>query len=181
LRPAPARSDLLASITRDKDRAIELLRHSDWTAPLWNWSHNKTVSFIPRRLANEMSIHRWDAENAGGGAAPIPVDLAHDGVDEFMDIFIGSDWTKFTKGKPFKGEVIKFEQTDGRRSWTIELVKRSARLGSGSGPPAVTVSGTASDLILMIWRRAGTGTVEIEGDRDLLDRFLSYEEPPDDD
>ena len=66
----------------DKDAAINLMRHSNWNSPLWNWSNNKTVSFVPRRLANELSIHRWDAENAGGDAGEGQVPLGGDRGDE---------------------------------------------------------------------------------------------------
>lgn len=180
LRPKPSRDDLLPAIRRDKDQAIGLLRHTNLSAPMWNWSNNKTVSFVPRRLANEMSIHRWDVENAADAATPIPEDLARDGVDEFIDVFIGSGWPTFRKGKTFGGETIKIEQLAPHRDWTIQLKGRSALVAGDAEAPDLTVRGRASDLVLMFWRRGGRDRIELEGSEGLLDRFLSYEEPPDD-
>ena len=40
-------------------------------------------------MAQETVIHRVDAElGAGAELAPIPVDLAHDGIDEFLVAFV---------------------------------------------------------------------------------------------
>lgn len=181
LRPEPSKSDLLSAIRRDADQAIGLLRHTNWSAPIWNWSKNKTVSFVHRRLANEVSIHRWDAENAVGTPHEIPADLAQDGVDEFIDIFIGSGWMTYKKGKPFAGELIKIHQIQPNRDWTIKLDKRKVAVVGDAAEPDLTVRGRPSDLVLMFWRRGGTERIELEGDAKLLDRFLSYEEPPDDD
>ncbi|MFI9597024.1 maleylpyruvate isomerase N-terminal domain-containing protein [Nonomuraea sp. NPDC052265] len=39
--------------------------------PAWTWSREQTVGFWRRMQAIEAAVHRWDAENAIGPAAPI--------------------------------------------------------------------------------------------------------------
>ena len=42
------------------------------------------------------------------------------------------------------------------------------------GPAAVTVSAPASDLDLLLWRRVEPGQLGVEGDREVLARFLAW-------
>ncbi len=174
LKPAtPSDNVLVASVRQLKDRAIDLLRETDQSTPIWNWSTNKTVSFVPRRLANELSVHRWDAQNAGGVVDPIPTELAQDGLDEWVNVFVASGWMRFAG--EYQGDgVVRILETDRDRSWKVRLVDHTAEVGGEDA--TVTVSGSASDLILLMWRRVGTGSVEIEGDRTALDHFLDWKE-----
>jgi hypothetical protein len=78
--------------------------------------------------------------------------------------------------EPAGGETIKFIQTDGHGAWSASIEGTRALVG-GKDEADVSVRGTASDLILLLWRRVGTSAVEIEGDRSVLDKFLSWREP----
>src|SRR5205085_7086477 len=54
-----------------------------WYAP------DQTVGFWIRRMAQETVIHRIDAElGTGQPVAPVPADLAVDGIDELLKIFV---------------------------------------------------------------------------------------------
>ena len=60
-------------------------------SPAFTWyGPDQTVGFWIRRMAQETVIHRVDAELGAGVAsiAPIPADLAHDGIDEFLVAFV---------------------------------------------------------------------------------------------
>ncbi|MGH2817574.1 MAG: maleylpyruvate isomerase family mycothiol-dependent enzyme [Actinomycetota bacterium] len=56
----PADEELLDGVVKEVEKLIQAVRHADPSEPIWTWSVNKTMSFIPRRMANESSIHRWD-------------------------------------------------------------------------------------------------------------------------
>ena len=60
------------------------------------YRHDQTVGFWFRRMAQETVIHRIDAElGAGQPVAPVPADLAIDGVDELLKVFLAysvADW-----------------------------------------------------------------------------------------
>ena len=66
----------------------ERLTARDALTPTWAWwPTEQTLGFWIRRMAHETAVHRWDAESAVhglDGAAPIPDDVATDGVDELL-------------------------------------------------------------------------------------------------
>src|SRR5579872_477399 len=76
------------------DRAYaSLLEEFAWRKPedpAGNWyAPDPTVGFWIRRMAQETVIHRIDAELATGNAVHgVPPDLAVDGVDELLKIFV---------------------------------------------------------------------------------------------
>jgi uncharacterized protein (TIGR03083 family) len=67
----------------------EFARH-DPADPAYTWHDaDQTVGFWIRRMAQETVIHRLDAELAlGTEVAPVPDDLAVDGIDEVLCLFL---------------------------------------------------------------------------------------------
>jgi uncharacterized protein (TIGR03083 family) len=153
-----------------------------------------TVGFWFRRMAQESVIHRVDAEYAAGAAVfPIPGDLAIDGVDELLRVFVAysvAAWSDYFEetlaGSP--GRTIKFvAAAAGDVPGVTWLVKTSAgqlTVEGGPGGPGetvaagapadVTVSGTPGDLLLWTWNREPSGEpsrVTIAGDRDALAEY----------
>ena len=53
----------------------------------WTWSSDHSAGFVIRRLAQEIGVHRWDAELAAGIEHTIEATLASDGIDEFLHHF----------------------------------------------------------------------------------------------
>ena len=47
--------------------------------------------FWARRMALEIAVHRYDGELAHGDATAIPDDLALDGIDEMLKVFLAGD------------------------------------------------------------------------------------------
>jgi uncharacterized protein (TIGR03083 family) len=153
------------------DDLIELFETTDENAPAKTWGTGTTVGWWIRRMAQETAVHRWDAENAVGDAAPIDPELASDGIDEFLGEFIpGEDI-------PWDGTAgtIHLHCTDVQGEWTVTL-------GPGSVPTYETghtkgdaaVRGAASDLLLFVWRRVPSDAVEVLGDAALVDAFWTY-------
>src|SRR5262249_56921469 len=62
------------------------------TDPAGSWyAPDQTVGFWIRRMAQETVIHRIDAElGTGQPVAPVPTDLAVDGIDELLKAFVAS-------------------------------------------------------------------------------------------
>jgi len=58
--------------------------------PLWIWSPEGTGPgrFWLRRQAQEMALHRWDAQRATGEPEPLDGELAADGVEELFAVFL---------------------------------------------------------------------------------------------
>lgn len=140
----------------------------------WTWAGEGKVRFWYRRAAQELAVHRWDFENAVGTPLPIDPTLALDGIDELLFVFGPSTGNPDFPGASamFKGEgqTIRLEATD--LDAPITFVAHPDRFESvDSAEPDVTARGTASDLLLFIWGRVSPDTLEVAGDRSLLERW----------
>lgn len=131
---------------------LDSLRATPWDAHAWTWwKENRTVGAIARHQAGEAAIHRWDAQSATGAQQPLPSDLADDMVDEVLWI-----------ARQFRdtARAVAFHATDTGNTYA-------------TGPaPAAIASATASDLLLLCYRRIGLDAVDVEGDRRVLDAYL---------
>jgi uncharacterized protein (TIGR03083 family) len=171
---APGRPDdpeaLLAHFRSGAGELVTAMRAADPAAPCWTWATQKDAGFVIRHQAMAAAVHRWDAERAAGRELELDTGIAADGVDEFLMfstgfVVDGSD--------PLPGPV-RLEATDAGGAWTVtEDDERVLRLvGLGHGPPGqghatdavTTVRGTASDLLLGLYRRVGPERLSIAGD-----------------
>jgi uncharacterized protein (TIGR03083 family) len=130
--------------------------------PTW-WEPDQTVGFWFRRMAQEVVVHRADVESAFGAITPIDHDLATDGVDEVLFLFLDGD-VKAPAGA--RGQRVAVE-TGGRR-WVVGLDTDRVRVDGGS-PADVTVSGTPSDVDLWLWGRGHVERLDVAGDRGAVD------------
>lgn len=135
---------------------------------------DQTVGFWVRRMAQETVIHRIDAElGAGVPVAAIPDDLAIDGVDELLKVFVaygvgkwGDDFTEALADSPGRSYAI---VTDGA-AWRVRTAPGHFDVAGGPGvtlPDGVTVpgeaahyvtiSGTPAALLRWVWNRETPG------------------------
>jgi uncharacterized protein (TIGR03083 family) len=148
----------------------DILEGADGTVPIWSWSAQKNIAFVQRRMPQETAVHRWDAESALGMAKVIEPDLARDGVDEFLDIFMPTEESTFDG----RGETIHLHQTDGGGEWILDLRPERVEVERGHRKGDAAVRGTGSDLLLMLWRRIPLSTLELIGDRSPVERFVAW-------
>jgi len=118
-----------------------------------------------RRQAHEISIHRFDAQNAAGIPSEFDPAFASDGSDELL--------TAFTPRKPsFPVEAAKtmvVHATDSDDHWHLTLGPDGIAARRSDGPADVTLTGSAADLYLTMWNRGDDSTIDVAGDRDLLE------------
>jgi uncharacterized protein (TIGR03083 family) len=159
-------------------------RNPSDVAATW-YKPDQTVGFWVRRMAQETVIHRIDAElGVGVPVAEIPDDLAIDGVDELLKVFVSysvSEWADyFTEAlahSPGRSYAI---NTDGV-SWLVGTSPGRFSLGGGPGMTVpeyantdVTVSGTPAALLRWAWNRETPDEpsgVAIDGDPEALAEF----------
>ncbi|MGH8946900.1 MAG: maleylpyruvate isomerase family mycothiol-dependent enzyme [Acidimicrobiia bacterium] len=115
------------------EEMLGTLEQADPETPCWALGPRQNLGFWERRMVIETGIHRWDAHHAVGEESPLTDRVATSGLDEFGDMWL-----------PQLGEVQPLEAVDaaGGRSWVY-----------GEGDPAVSISGTASDLYLRLVAR----------------------------
>ncbi|MGE4164248.1 MAG: maleylpyruvate isomerase family mycothiol-dependent enzyme, partial [Vicinamibacterales bacterium] len=64
------------------------LRHTPASKPITWQGTVRPASFVLRRTAHELAIHRWDAESALGQRHDLDPQLAIDGIEEYLDLWL---------------------------------------------------------------------------------------------
>jgi uncharacterized protein (TIGR03083 family) len=164
---------------RNQAESLEaLFSATDPSAPAWTWwDPDRTAGFWLRRMAQETSIHRWDMENVAGAPAAIPAALAADGVDEMLDIYVPR-WCRPKSEISGSGETYCLRRSDGPGAWTVRYLGYGMEVAKDEGAAGVTLTGSASDLILALWQRIPLQRLRISGDLSLLERWFQLA-PPD--
>jgi uncharacterized protein (TIGR03083 family) len=175
LRDRPDDGDLLPWFERGLADLVRTFETVDPEAPVWSWISTEPVptGWIYRRMAQETATHRWDAQDAIGAREPIEAPLAVDGIEEFLYAFVGFDGSRLEGG----GETVALRATDTGDAWVIRvgdghLIIRPPDRAEVLGAIEAEAAGTASDLLLMLWRRVRQDAVTVSGDPAALARFL---------
>ena len=145
--------------------------------PRWTWSPQKNGAFIHRRMAQETAVHAWDMLNAIGGPAPLPSDVASDGVDEFLTFFLGLAELLDLPREPVGpvGTVL-LTATDTGHQWSVDHTGQHWRVSRTAMRAGSAAEGTASDLLLALWRRTGTENLNVVGSEGSFANFLAAAE-----
>lgn len=165
------------------DRLLEALASTDPDQPCeTHQPDNQRASYWSRRQAHETAMHRVDAEMAIGLPPRYDAELAADGIGEVLDVWFPVIARRFEP--PRVTEPVLLACTDRDDRWLISpnstVAPGEAPRTSGpelsderAGVAGATISGTASDLILLLWKRHGTDKVTVDGDGDVANRFLA--------
>jgi uncharacterized protein (TIGR03083 family) len=134
---------------------------------------DQTVGYWIRRMAQETAIHRVDAElGAGAPIAPIPADLALDGIDEFLVAFVeyGSRAWPDEYGDILAtadGRGVRVETPDA--AWLVRPTTEAVEVHTSESTAAdAVVRGEPANLLLWLWNRAGDDAVSISGATDAV-------------
>jgi uncharacterized protein (TIGR03083 family) len=143
-------------------------------AKTW-YEPEQTVGWWIRRMAHETVIHRVDAElGAGLPITPIPDDIALDGVDELLAIFIGyasrawrEEFASYLTDKPTAIARVTVTSDGGMaREWLLRSTPTGIDVGPAGSEPVgeLTVSGRPDPTVRWLWNRASAGEVDVRGD-----------------
>jgi uncharacterized protein (TIGR03083 family) len=160
------------------DRAYAALVHEFATrapaTPAGGWyAPDRTVGFWIRRMAQETVIHRLDAELAAAvPSAPIPDDLAVDGIDEFLYVFLEygtTAWLEWAREvlEGTDGTAVRLVTTGG--AWLIRPTPDGVAVTRDAvSPAAAEVTGGPAELLRWLWGRAGDDVVTITGEAERI-------------
>ncbi|MFI5755445.1 maleylpyruvate isomerase family mycothiol-dependent enzyme [Streptomyces sp. NPDC051569] len=177
------REALLAWLAASTQLLLDALREAGPESGCWTWwpasQSPQTSGGVARHRAQETAVHTYDAQLAGGAAQPLPVEVALDGVEEFLFTVCGtpSAW-------PHKPTAFDFHSAEGR-SWRLTVDGDGARSARILAPTAVTgeeseaagasVHGTAGELVLYLYDRIQAESLRVDGDAGLLDLLRAWE------
>jgi uncharacterized protein (TIGR03083 family) len=161
--PEPAREDLAAWAASGMERLIAALEFTPPGRMVWTSTGPQPLTWVRRRAAVDMALHRWEAERVRGSARPIDADVAVDGIDEVLDHFLTPE------GAPTASTSVHLHAHEGAGEWTVTLVPGGAEVVREHRRGNVAVRGSASDLLLLLWGRVGAEHVEVIGDAAALE------------
>jgi uncharacterized protein (TIGR03083 family) len=155
----PEDIDLVAWLGWCTYSLLSALRAAGPDAPCWAWwPQPHTAGAVGRHQAQEVAVHRWDAEGVAGAGAPLQADLAEDGVPEFVETMVGSDLASLPG-------AVTLTATDRGAAWRVAGTGRAGRESELRAP--------ASDLVLMLYRRLPVPDSDVVGDPILVAALLS--------
>ena len=127
----------------------------------------QTARPVARRCANELAVHRFDAQTASGSQTPF--DAAHT-VDIIDEVFVlVPAWGNPPNGS---GKVLHVCGTD-LGEWTITMTPAGLEVERQHGDDAdLTVRGVVSDLALTLFQRPPMGEVEQRGEHERARRLV---------
>lgn len=134
--------------------------------PQWTWVGMRDRGWLTRRMAQEMLVHRIDAEQAAGVVGEVAADLASDGVDEFLSVFLNQS----------NGVVVgtvHLHCTDIEGEWMVRPDGDALAVTREHAKGDCAIRGRAVDILLALWRRGPLSACEVIGDADLAAAFVA--------
>lgn len=128
-------------------------------------------------------MHTYDAQVALGAPQPLPVEVALDGVEEFLFTCNAT-----TSAWPHKPAAFDYHATEGR-SWRLTVDgdgARSTRIpapgtmpataaGEDPDPAGASARGSAGELVLVFYGRIPVDSLKLDGDRRLFDQLIAWD------
>ncbi|WP_433726912.1 maleylpyruvate isomerase family mycothiol-dependent enzyme [Actinoplanes sp. CA-051413] len=152
---------------------IDALRVAGPDRDCWTWwgatEAPMTSGAVARHQVQEAAVHAWDAQETVGKPEPVPAAVAVDTIDELLVVTLGSigAW-------PHRPARIALSAVEGP-TWLVDLTPSGAKSGpAASGEPLATMRGSASDLVLAIYKRIPLESIEVDGDREAVEEFLAW-------
>jgi uncharacterized protein (TIGR03083 family) len=137
-----------------------LLKAIDATDPdtrMWTVTIDQRASGWCRRQAHDLTVHRWDAQNARGSADPVRAERAADFIDELFEAAL--PYILPFLGRPVPKVSLALRSADGTYRRRIDGTTGSLRLSHDPAPADATLTGAPSDLLLALWRRTSAATL----------------------
>lgn len=168
--PRPVDEGLPDLYRRGRVQLLKTLAEADPATPVWTWSNDKTAAFVVRRMMHETAVHLWDATAAAGLVNPIEATLASDGIDEFLTHFMGN---VADAAAPVGGSVH-LHCGDVAGEWTVRESADGFAVTREHSKGDCAIRGSASDILLTLWRRVPLSSCDVVGDADVAARFIAY-------
>ncbi|MEV4570003.1 maleylpyruvate isomerase family mycothiol-dependent enzyme [Nonomuraea sp. NPDC049419] len=150
--------------------------------PVWDPSGAAAgVPFWARRVFGEVCVHRADAAAALGLPYELAPDLAVAALADWLATMTSRGYwdnvPRFAEAMRGDGQTLRFRATDAPGDWLARREQDGVVLEQGGGEADVTVSGPATDLLLVITRRRALDAapaLDVQGDRALFEHWVDH-------
>ena len=173
-RPPDDPAELPAWLREGAAELVGAVRSVGPSTPVWTWAGGpQPAEWWLQRMLYELVVHVADAALALGEPVTISPDLAAAGIDEWLAIlpFVHDDTIEALPA----GRSMLLHARDGGE-WLLRGTPEGVAWERGHVKADVAVRGDAGVLYLLLNRRlpADDPTVEIHGDRPVLDTWLAH-------
>lgn len=179
-KPPPDPDDAIFWLHDGAQRLIDAVERSGVETPVWTFLGPRPAYWWVRRRLHEATVHRADAALALGLDYPLAPDVAADAIGEWLERVASQAGGDDTPIPLADGRVLDLRATDPGvgvgGQWTIRADAGRISWSHGRGRAAVTLSGSAADLLLALVRRvrvADTG-IEVSGDAAIWQTWLAH-------
>lgn len=156
---------------------LAVLRSADPDAPCWHFAAGeKVAAFWFRRQVLETLVHLHDAQTAARWPPTMDPSAAADGVDEVLTALLPRirRWHE----PPELPAPLLLRAGDTGHSWLLRPGRDGEAPHAERGGPArgaTTVTATAEELLLLLWKRRSTvdSGLAVEGDPGVAETFLA--------
>jgi uncharacterized protein (TIGR03083 family) len=136
---------------------LKAIDTTDPDTPMWTVTVGQKASDWCRRQAHDLTVHRWDAQHAGGHAQPVHTERATDFIDELFEATL--PYTLPFLGRSVPQASLALRSADGSYYRRLDGATGQPRLSRDPNPAGATLTGTPSDLLLALWRRSNAVTL----------------------
>ena len=165
------RDELTLWLTEGATQLLDVLSSTDPQSPTWTFGPKpRLVEFWIRRQAQETFVHLWDAQTAVGIAATSDDKLALDGIDEVVTMFFPRQ-VRLERAAPLAHTVALHVSDFPGTSFVLAGT-------DATQSPAATVTGTASQLLRLLWGRIDIGALRTDGSQTAIDELVAAELTP---
>jgi uncharacterized protein (TIGR03083 family) len=169
-RSKPTDQDLLAEYRTGLNDLIDVLSSLDPARSCWTWAGIQNIAWVIRRMAHETAVHAWDSHVSAGISSEIDAVLASDGIDEFVHVMVKSN---VREGEGPLGGSVHIHCTDVDGEWLIVPTESSDVVVTREHAKGdCAIRGSASQLLLGLWRRIPMSSLEVIGSTDVAAQFL---------
>jgi uncharacterized protein (TIGR03083 family) len=135
-------------LTDGAERLIAAIRERGFDEPVWTWQQAYPgAGFWLRRMLHDDIIHRFDAD-PDGDLAP---DLAADGIGDILDVATTLAATPLMKALTSRSGTLQLRTPEG--AWHVTVDATGAAWRDGEAPADETVTGSSTELLLVLNRR----------------------------
>ena len=150
---------------------VDVLAGADPAVDCWSFLPAPSpLEFWARRQAHETAVHRADVESAIGSTPVWAPAFAVDGTEELLRGLFARRPERIACEPPV---AVALSATDADAAWTIRMDVGGLRVTDGAEPATLALSGTATDVYLLLWNRIDLDRFTVEGDPGALATWRS--------
>jgi uncharacterized protein (TIGR03083 family) len=139
------------------ERLLKAIDTTDPDTPMWTVTIDQKAGAWCRRQAHDLTVHRWDAQYARGHAQPVDTERAVDFIDELFEATL--PYTLPFLGRTVPEASLALRSADDTYYRRLDGATGKPRFSRDPHPADAVLTGTPSDLLLALWRRADAATL----------------------